>query len=472
MINRPRLFLPLLLVFIFGLSTDALACMCGKASTCELFNFSSLSFVGKAIRIEKGESGPFKTEFTIFEMTEVFSGRKTDTIRIQNRSGFSCDVSFELGKTYLIFAGGDESEGFGTGFCSGNRPIEYAGDAIVELRKLSISKGNGSLRGIVLREITDNRDDRLPFADIKLEISNLETGRKSEVRSNFDGRFELSAPSGTYKIAPFAPPGYILPSTFDDQPKTIRSGGCTESYFVFSNNSRVSGRLLDSEGTPVRYARVELVLSSEESGFLGGYSDESDLNGDFSINQVPAGTYTLSVNYNSPPEPDHPFPTTFFPSESLHSEARVLEVRPGGSVEGLIFRLPPRLGDEIISGEVVWEDGSPAVGAEIKLFDMAFPKYYAGCYMSEIRANKPDASESKVRSTSFNFVGPACNLKSSDGGSFNLKTYATRTYRVTAAISRSEGTAKTEYIGESEPFLLGNKPTTIKLVLKPKKTLP
>jgi hypothetical protein len=443
--------------------------MCGKASSCELFNFASVSFVGKAIRIDKDESGPFKKEFTIFEMKEVFSGRKTDTIRIQNRFGFSCDVSFQLGETYLIFAGGDESEGFGTGFCSGNRPIEDAGDAIVELRKLSISKGDGTLRGIVLRELTDNRDDRLPLADIKLEISNLETGRKTEVRSKIDGRFESSAPPGTYKIAPIVPPGYVLPR--DDEPKTIRSGGCTESYFLLSNNSRVSGRLLDSDGKAVIHARVELVFSNEQSSFLGGYSDESDLSGDFSIDQVPAGTYTLSVNYNSPPQPDSPFPTTFFPGKPLRSEAQVLKVEPGRSVEGLIFTLPPRLGEEFISGEVVWEDGTSAVGAEIKLFDMAFPKYYAGCYMSEIRANKPDASESKVRSTSFNFVGQACNLKSGDGGSFKLKMYAARTYRITAAISRLEGTVKTEYIGESEPFLLGNKPSNIRLVLKPKKDL-
>lgn len=454
-------------MFLFGSASEVLACMCGKVSTCELFNFATVSFVGKAVRIEKDESGTFKKEFTIFEMKEVFTGRKAETIRIQNRSGFSCDVSFELGETYLVFAAGTDSEGFGTGFCSGNRPVEFAANEIAELRKLSGSKGDGKLRGIILKETSKNRDDRLPMSDVRVDITELITGRNFEARSKENGRFELSAPPGKYKISPVVPRGFIMSSTFEEEPREIRSGGCTESYFVLSNNSRVAGRLLDIEGRPVRYARVELVpLADQKSSYLGGLSGESDSNGDFYIDQLPIGKYTLSINFNTQPQPDHPFPTTFYPSGSIRSDAKILDVGFGSSIEGLTWRLPARLNDASISGSVVAEDGSPVSGAEIKIFDMAFPGHYAGCHLTEIR-DKTNRSNSPVVSTSLRFKGPACNLKSDADGSFNVKMYSARSYRVTARLERTISGEKVEYMGESEPFqLIGEE--KIKLVLKQK----
>lgn len=472
--DRTRLFFLLLFVVFFGTAVEVRACLCGQASTCEYFNFAAVSFVGKAIRIEKEETGFLRSEFTIFEMTEVFSGRNTKEIRIRNKSGFGCDISFEEGETYLIFAGGSEADGFGTGFCSGNVPAKYAGAAIEELRRLSESKGNVFLRGIVLKEMSKDRDDRLPLSNIRVEMENIDTGRIFEARTGSDGRFELSAPPGTYRISPVAPPGFILPGTFEEEPQTIRSGGCTESYFVFSNNSRVAGRLLDNNGVPVRNARVELVpLSIKKSSYLGGYSDDSDLNGDFSIGEIPVGSYTLSVNYNSNPHPEHPFPTTFYPAGSSRSDAKVLEVQPGKSIDGLVFRLPARLDQGTISGKVVWEDGSPAVGARIQLFDMAFPGFYAGCFMFAARQEaEPNASIPNVVSTSISLSGSTCNLMSDNGGKFKINIYTTRTYRVTATITRSEANAKVEYVAESEPFLLGHTPANVKLVLKPEKRLP
>lgn len=454
-------------IFLFGAGSSVFACMCGKASTCELFNFADVSFVGKAIRIEKDESGSFKKEFTIFEMKEVFIGEKVETIRIQNKTGFSCDTSFELGETYLVFARGSKSEGFGTGFCSGNRPLQIAAAEIYEMRKLSGSKGGGKLQGIVLKELSQNRDDRIPMGGVRMEVSDLASGRKYEVRTNENGRFELAAPPGQYKVSPVVPSGYVMSSSFDEDPKEIKSGGCSESYFVLSNNSRITGLLLDVEGKPVRYARVELILADEQSSFLGGLSGESDPNGYFSIDQVPVGKYTLSVNYNSQPRPENPFPTSFYPSGSLRSDAKVFEVRSGSSIEGLTWRLPARLDESVVSGSVVWADGSPVDGAEIKIFDVAFPHHYAGCHLTEAR-DSASPSDSSVRSTSYGLKGPACNLKSDAQGIFSLRIYSERTYRVTASMVRTTDNTKVEYVSESEPFQLTAAATKIKLVLKPK----
>lgn len=463
-----HILLAVFVLLVCGSAYEVFACMCDKAATCERFNWADAIFVGKAIRLEKDDSDTLKKEYTIFEVREVFSGKKSVTIRIQNRSSFSCDTSFEVGETYLVFAGGNDSEGFGTGFCSGNLPIEDAADEIAALRKLSGARGDGKLRGLVQKETSKSRDDRVPLSDVRIEVSDLDSGRRFEIRSKEDGRFEVSVPPGKYKIKPIAPRGYIMSGMFDEEEsKQIRPGGCTESYFVFSNNSRVAGKLLDIEGRPVQYARVELVsLADQKSSYLGGLSDESDSNGDFMIDQIPIGKYTLSINYNSQPQPDHPFPTTFYPSGSNRSDAKVLTVEFGASIEGLTWRLPGRLTEASITGSVVWEDGSPVSNAEIKIFDMAFPGHYAGCHLTEARTTA-DPSNSPVVSTSFGIKGPTCDLKSNADGNFKLKMYSNRSYRVTARMERMISGKKVEYVAESVPFQLTGD-VKINLVLKQK----
>ena len=443
--------------------------MCGKASTCERFNYSDAIFVGKAIRIEKEQKGTFKTETTVFEVKEVFSGEKTRSIPVRNKSGFSCDIEFTVGETYLVFAGGNKKDGFGTGFCSGNWPIQYADAEVAELRKLFGSKGDGSLLGTVLEEFAKRRRDeeRAPVKDVRIEITETSSGRKYVTSTNDKGRYQIAVPPGKYAVAPVVPPKAIMPSTFESEPVQLRSGGCAEGFFVLSNQSVVAGRLVDGEGRPVSYARVELVSFGEMSKYLGGLSDESDVNGEYSIEQIPAGKYTLSINYNSNPEPDRPFPTTFYPSGNDRSAATVLEIASGSRITGLAWQLPKQLEQQSIKGRVVWDDGSPVPEAEIKIFDMAFPDFYAGCYLLENR-EEPKATYSPVRSTSFNFSGPACNLKSDSTGAFQLSLYAGRTYRVTASLTQIVAGQKIEYEGKSEPLALLAQLPTVNLVIKKK----
>src|SRR5688572_735463 len=128
-----------IVVFVFillaGGAFEAFACICGRVSTCERFNYASLIFVGKAVEEAKEEKGAFKTVYTIFEVKEVLSGEKLSVVKLATDRGFSCATSFEIGQTFLVFAGGSKEEGYGTGFCNGNLPIEYAVEEITLLRK-------------------------------------------------------------------------------------------------------------------------------------------------------------------------------------------------------------------------------------------------------------------------------------------------------------------------------------------------
>ncbi|MBC7900210.1 MAG: carboxypeptidase regulatory-like domain-containing protein [Saprospiraceae bacterium] len=431
---------------------------------------SDTIFVGKAVRVEKQQKSSFKTETTVFEVTEVFSGDEaTGSIWVRNKSGFSCDVEFTIGETYLVFASGSKQDGYGTGFCSGNRPVQYSATEISELRKLLGSKGDGQLLGTVYEEFAKRSidEERAPIKDVRIEITEASSGRKYTAKTNDNGRFQIAVPPGTYKVAPVVPPKAVMASTFEAEPVQLRSGGCAESYFVLSNRSVVAGRLLDSEGDPVSNASVELVPADAIRSYLGGMSSDSNANGEFSIDEIPAGKYTLSVNYNSNPQPDRPFPTTFYPSGNDRSVASILEIKAGSRITGLTWQLPKPLEQQLIKGKVVWDDGSPVVGAELKTFDMAFPGFYAGCYLLEKR-KKAETTDSPVRTTSFNLSGPVCDLKSDSTGLFQMTMYAGRTYSVEASLTRIVAGQKIEHKVKSEPFTLSNQPQTVNLVIKKK----
>lgn len=456
-------------VFLLTLisAPSVLGCMCGKAATCERFNYSDAIFIGKAVRVEQKEKGSFKTESTVFEVRETFSGEKVDFISIQNKSGFSCDTEFAVGETYLVFANGDSKDGFGTGYCSGNLPTAFAEVEIAQLRNLSKAKGDGKLQGRVLQQFAQQvgKEERVPAKDIRLNIVETSTKRQYSTATNAEGRYQIAVPPGKYVVTPVTPAKAVPTFPSVPEPVEIRSGGCSEGFFVFSNKSRIAGRLVDAENRRVAYARVELVAIDEASSYQGGLSDESDLNGGFSIEEIPTGKYTMSINYNVSPRPDHPFPTTFFPFGSLRSAAEIFEIGSGTMIEGLIWKLPKPLEKQLIKGLVEREDGTPVVGAEIKLFDMAFPGLYAGCHFQESRTNA-DEKASPVRMTSLSLSGSACNLKSDSAGVFQMSTYAGRTYRVTASRTDSISEKKIEYVAESEPFLLSDQPHTVKLILK------
>ncbi|MBK8809412.1 MAG: hypothetical protein IPN69_01585 [Acidobacteria bacterium] len=129
--------------------------------------------------------------------------------------------------------------------------------------------------------------------------------------------------------------------------------------------------------------------------------------------------------------------------------------------------MPPKISEIAIEGQVLWENGAPAAGVEIKLFDQAFPGVYAGCYLMEIRKKSADV-DSPVRSTSLRFTGSVCDLKSNSDGRFRLSAFSGRTYRLKASATKTLDGQQIEFAGESEAFSLIDPPPSIKLVLRKK----
>ena len=137
----------------------------------------------------------------------------------------------------------------------------------------------------------------------------------------------------------------------------------------------VQGQLLKSDGRPLAYTELELVpLSSQHIINDSHLIAASSLSGKFSFLGVPAGKYTLSINFDDKPTDLSPYETYFYPNVVEGSLAKIFEIETTTSVRGLVFRLPPALVEKRIMGRVLWEDGSPVVGAWIGFRDVKFDR--------------------------------------------------------------------------------------------------
>jgi hypothetical protein len=125
--------IPLLLL----ISGDAYACRCGKPSV-------EKSFKGVATRIFSGEVVKLDFFRATLKVEGVWKGKPVEEIVMltgttKSADGYyvssSCDYGYVLGKKYLIYAYGLETE-LETSACSRTKELKYAADDLKELDKL------------------------------------------------------------------------------------------------------------------------------------------------------------------------------------------------------------------------------------------------------------------------------------------------------------------------------------------------
>jgi hypothetical protein len=89
----------------------------------------------------------------------------------------------------------------------------------------------------------------------------------------------------------------------------------------------LNGKLLQSNGKPLPYTEIELVLTdSEEIANDGRLLAISSTSGKFSFINIPEGKYTLSINFNEKPTEFSPYETFFYPNTKIRAEAEVFEI--------------------------------------------------------------------------------------------------------------------------------------------------
>jgi protocatechuate 3,4-dioxygenase beta subunit len=164
------------------------------------------------------------------------------------------------------------------------------------------------------------------------------------------GRYSLSVNRNGYVTTSYGSRGPNRPGT---TLALSRGQNLKDVDFRLTPHGVITGRVVDEDGEPVPYVRVQLLTyryqqGRKQLGYAGG-GNTDDL-GDYRIFGVAPGKYFVSAMANNQASmyaqdrsaaalPDEDYVPTYYPGTTDVSTAAQLEVTPGGQVRDVMMRL-------------------------------------------------------------------------------------------------------------------------------------
>jgi hypothetical protein len=388
-------------------------CTCGQnPPPCLAFQTTPVVFVGlvKSISEEKVDIIRFGKKETIrvgltahFVVEEALKGISVSEVDVATGGGGGdCGYNFEAGKRYLVYAHRSEGEAlssaasrtvFGGGskstkqntlaatICSRTSPLSDALDDLDLIRALKAGKPQTRIFGTVsefvqgMQKYGFNLRNVGPMADVIIKVQG--TRGSFETRTDSQGHYRIvGVPPGKYNVKAQLPKDYGPLFDFDRNPVPVEvsSQGCSaEADFDAQVDGRIEGQIFDADGKPVA-DQVGISITTPEMAAKALPINESRFEytkkqGRYRFDGVQPGRYVLGVSVCESPTKHTPYTRTYYPTGDNLSQAAILNVAKGQKLLNLDLRLPPRLTEQTITGVVLLEDGKPAAGATISIYD-------------------------------------------------------------------------------------------------------
>ncbi len=445
-VDMKCLLLLLIVLTCFTISSSSKpVCQCHEYDVpiCARYWRADAVFVGQLRDITRPPERPDANTWPMatlhFIVEEPFRGVTSATVDVGTASGTSCDIQFVKGKCYLVYAyRGSESKQLFTGMCMGGGEVEDEVDHLNYIRSLTQQGATESISGRVGKFEG--------ISGVKVQVRNEH--KTFETTSDQRGDFSLSLEGpGTYNVKLLIPSSVAVLATRQDLLDKLETTEAltTVEYKVQLEKSQcdyrqfdtfpvdvrataeVSGSVLTASGRAVDQGYVYLQRASdpERSRF-----EKIQADGSFKFEGVPVGEFHLVLNprNEAPGEDDPPYTRTFYPNATDVSGATKIVVTEGAKLENLTLRVGRPYKARTVSGKVVWENGAPAAGARISI-------YNGDQYVQTADADKK--------------------------GLFSFKVYGDFKYSVHARIFG-------ENFGESDRVTITDKSTNLTLVVKPR----
>jgi hypothetical protein len=297
---------------------------------------------------------------------EYFKGTGGTEIELQG-TGTSCDFGFEAGKKYLVYASPNGKGGMGAFSCSRTRQLnDHAKPDISYMRRAARGALPTMLYGFAFRRTGESKlGESEPLGELAVTV---EGGEKSlQLKTDARGYFEtFDLAPGNYRVRTGVT-GKLRGA--EEKAVELASSGVASVMFHTTTMGSLSGRVVDQEGRPVNGLQVNLLLAKGVTGARPVVDyDETEEDGRFSLDEVPAGRYVLAVNFAGRRSLNGaPFMPSYFPKAASSIDADVITITDGVPVELGDFILQKRYPTVEISGVVVTPDGKPVPGAPVYL---------------------------------------------------------------------------------------------------------
>lgn len=358
-------------------SSVAQACSCMAPGTpCESYGTANAVFVGTAVSVRdverpKPENVETWHDQRVYKFSVEQSYLGVSSTEVEISTGFGggdCGYQFKIGERYLVYAHSYQNR-LSTSICSRTKSFASANEDLAFLGNLSSAAAGASIYGEVVYGRRKGNSASLP-SDVLVKIEGGNVSR--EVRPDAEGRYRVSGlPPGKFKVT------LQIPETLSvhrpEREIAVADRGCAAVTYYVSDNGRLSGRVVDAAGQPIPRILISIIDPASDPKKDYVTLERTDADGRFSLSSIPAGRYLIAVNHQRFPDPNDAtlaYPPVFYPGVVDQPRAEVITLGVGEKLTGLDVRVPLRRPVSVVSGQVVWADGSPVAKASLTLKDV------------------------------------------------------------------------------------------------------
>ena len=378
-------FAILLCIAVFSSVVRACQCVEYGTPTCAEYWRSDAVFVGHLVEIKVVQMKNYTYRRLRFAVEEAFRGVSGTRVDVFTVKGTSCEMPFEKGEKYLVFASHDKRDGSDqlyTGMCSGTVPAKPASEAVDSIRRIVQQTAGESISG----QIEEFPARGIPGISVKV----VGADRTLETTTNKEGHFSFALPGpGKFKVQ-FSlsyQARAIIPSNAVELTRSQTEHLTTYEYDVeleksecdylriqlYGSNPRatatVNGRVVTADGGPLKEAATLHLINVAENSFdYDAYVHKGD--GTYMFGRVLPGEYYLVLNpdNDAPGNIGPPYPRTFYPNVSESRDATKIVVAEGAKIENVTLRLGARMRERRVSGVAAWKDGRALLDAQIFVY--------------------------------------------------------------------------------------------------------
>ncbi len=334
---------------------EADACSCqAPGPPCETM-FSATVFVGKVLSSKPAPSTngiSTGSETTTFEVIETLHSEKPlgKTVDLSHQTnGNICGITFDVGKTYVVYAGGANGQ-LSAGACSRTHRFTANDEDVAyahALPKRLLAKVEG-------RVVRMDGHEKLPLE--KIEVRTADAGVSVKVASK--GTFTLDLPPGTHQLELVSEVATLWERS-SAMVVVPHAASCAKPMLSVQWNGRIGGRLTGPDGGVL--AGVDVFALPQKGDPHWRAADTTKTDGTFEVSGLAPGAYVLAV---SPEDfgglsPSSPFPTTWAPGVNDRKKAKAVTVTAAGRAGPVEFVVPQPM--QTVSLKVVVKSKAGAV---------------------------------------------------------------------------------------------------------------
>jgi hypothetical protein len=308
-----------------------------------------------------------------FTILESFKGISGSTVDVRTTvGGATCGYKFVKGREYLVYAAVEPGGALTTSVCTRTRPADKAQADLEYARSVAVGGAPlGRISGPVLlitRDLLTGRHRTRPMRSAAVTVRGGELF-SATTQSNRGGEFAVTGlEPGAYTL------GIDLAGFFrvevSPEPVVIRDArGCAVAQANVYPDGRVSGRILDASGKPVRGLTVDLTIPRMSNGGTSGNNPDrlralTGDDGSYELTGVPPGRFVVGISTGR--DPGYRL-RVYHPGVTQQSDAAMFSVPAGGRIALGDFVLPASVRLLEISGVVFDSELTPVDGARVYL---------------------------------------------------------------------------------------------------------